>query len=128
MPDLLRHSDPDLPYRQAAEQAPDGVLIVQDGHIVFCNPRLEAIIGHKLEALAAHPFTDFIHPEDRALVIDHHVRRLRGEQLEPSYQFRVLHALGHCLLIELTAVIMSWGGRPATWSSLKPIEPASASS
>jgi PAS domain S-box-containing protein len=83
---------------------------------VFANPRTLELVGHSMDELRERPFTDSIHPSDRALVADHHRRRLAGEQVEPRYEFRVVNGQGEPVWVALSAVMIDWDGRPATLS------------
>ncbi|MBL8513866.1 MAG: PAS domain S-box protein, partial [Betaproteobacteria bacterium] len=110
----LRTSEQRL--RHVIENVSEGILVVQDGHIVFANPRTLELVGRSLEELKQKPFTDAIHPSDRALVADHHRRRLAGETVEPRYEFRVVNGKGESVWVALSAVMIDWDGHPATLS------------
>jgi two-component system sensor histidine kinase/response regulator len=104
-------------HRQVINNVTECILVVQDGHIVFANPRVLQLTGFSQEELFAQPFVAAIHPEDRPLVIDHHMRRLRGEDVEQYYQFRVINAQTRAVIwVQLSAVMIEWEGRPATLS------------
>jgi PAS domain S-box-containing protein len=102
-------------YRQLIENAHDAIFIAQDGRIVFANHQTAAMIGYQDEELKAQPFTFFIHPEDRDLVVQRHVRRLQGDNnLPQNYIFRLLTSVQTELVVQLSAVLIQWNGRPAT--------------
>jgi PAS domain S-box-containing protein len=101
-------------YRSVIENVGVGVLVVQDGRMVFANPSLVRIVGHPLEYLLAQPFTATIHPDDRSTVVERHQRRLRGEAVESNYGFRVITQQGEERALELSAVIIQWNQRDAT--------------
>ncbi|WP_136420110.1 PAS domain S-box protein [Herbaspirillum sp. ST 5-3] len=109
-------------YRQVVNNVTECILVVQDGRIVFGNPRLFQLTGYEREELFALPFVSAIHPDDRPLVIDHHMRRLRGEQVEQYYQFRVVNnQTGAIAWVQLSAVMIEWEGKPATLSFMTDI-------
>jgi PAS domain-containing protein len=81
--DELRKSEEK--YRILYESATDGICVAQDGVIKFPNPMLEKITGYSKEELTQKPFTDFIHHEDRAIVLDRHMKRLSGEEPPSTY-------------------------------------------
>ncbi len=99
----------------------EGILVVQGGSIVFANPRIEHLTGRGIEQLRSMPFTEAIHPDDRAMVLDHHGRRLRGEYVEPRYSFRLAKPSGEAIWVELSAVMIEWEGRLATLSFITDI-------
>ncbi|MFZ6656028.1 response regulator [Undibacterium sp. TJN19] len=109
-------------YRQLINNVTEGILVVQDGLIVFANPRVQSLTGYSAEELGQISFITAIYPEDRPMVIDHHTRRLRGEVVEQYYHFRVEnHSTRALIWVELSAVMIDWEGRPATLSFVSDI-------
>jgi PAS domain S-box-containing protein len=101
-------------YRSVIENVGVGVVVVQDGRMVFVNPSMIRIVGHPLEFLLGSPFTATIHPDDIAEVAERHQRRLRGETVDAHYSFRIVTEAGEERTLELSAVIIQWGNRDAT--------------
>lgn len=101
-------------YRSVIENVGVGVVVVQDGRMVFVNPSMERIVGHTTAALMAMPFTGAIHPEDKPTVIERHQRRLRGEAVEENYSFRIITAQDEVRTLDLSAVLIQWSNRDAT--------------
>jgi PAS domain S-box-containing protein len=108
-------------YRLLVENATDAIFIAQDEVLKFVNPKAEEIIGYSAEKLAKIPFVDIIHPEDRPMVLERHLKRLKGEELPSIYPFRILNKLGEELSVELNTVQIDWEGRPATLNFLRDI-------
>ncbi len=102
-------------YRLLFENANDAIFVAQDQSIKLSNPRTSEIIGYSEEDLLKMSFVDIIHPEDREAVIDRQIRRLSGERRLPTtYSFKIINKAGDNILIELSAVTITWEGRPAT--------------
>ena len=101
-------------YRSVIENVGVGVVVVQDGRMVFANPSMVRIVGHPLDYLLTHPFTATIHPDDVPAVVDRHQRRLRGEDVESNYNFRIVTQTGQVRTLELSAVLIQWSKRDAT--------------
>ena len=101
-------------YRSVIENVGVGVVVVQEGRMVFANPSLVRIVGHPLEYLLSQPFTATIHPDDVATVVERHQRRLRREPVEAEYGFRIITAQGDVRSLELSAVMIEWNQRAAT--------------
>ncbi|ARV18175.1 Sensor histidine kinase YycG [Curvibacter sp. AEP1-3] len=101
-------------YRSVIENVGVGVVVVQDGRMVFVNPSMERIVGHSTQALMAMPFTGAIHPDDVPAVVERHQRRLRGEPVEETYSFRIITDKGEIRTLDLSAVLLQWGHRDAT--------------
>ena len=101
-------------YRTVIENVGVGVVVVQDGRMVFANPSLVRIVGHPLDYLLSQPFTAAVHPDDVPVMLERHQRRLRGEPVESFYGFRVITQTGAIRSLELSAVKIEWGKRDAT--------------
>ncbi|MFS2032945.1 ATP-binding protein [Polaromonas sp. CT11-55] len=101
-------------YRTVIENVGVGVVVVQDDRMVFVNPSLERIVGHPREYLLSQPYTATVHPEDLPVMRERHERRLRGDEVDSMYSFRVITQSGEVRSLELSAVKIEWGKREAT--------------
>jgi PAS domain S-box-containing protein len=101
-------------YRTVIENVGVGVVVVQDGSMVFANPSLVRIVGWPREYLLSQPFTTTVHPDDVPVMQARHESRLRGEVVESMYGFRVITQRGEIRSLELSAVKIEWGKRDAT--------------
>ncbi len=108
-------------YRTLFENAYEAIFVAQDGKLVFFNPKTVMMIGYSDEEILSKPFIEFIHPEDRDMVIDRHVRRMKGEEISPIYDFRIIHKDGNVRRVELNVVVINWKGRTATLNFLSDI-------
>lgn len=108
-------------YRLLVENANEIILVAQDGVIKFINSKGLEFMGYSKEELLSRPFTDFIHPDDRNMVFSNYLRRLKGEKLPDTYIFRVIDRSSNIKWIELSAVLFTWDGRPATLNLLTDI-------
>jgi HD-GYP domain-containing protein (c-di-GMP phosphodiesterase class II) len=48
------------------------------------------------------------------MVVDHHIKRIKGEGVPPVYSFRVICEDGTVIWCELNAAVIQWKGKPAT--------------
>jgi PAS domain S-box-containing protein len=108
-------------YRRVVENASEAIVVAQDGYIRYANPQTTKLSGFAPEELLAKPFLDFIDAEDRARVRDNYARRLRGEAVDTSYEFRIHDKHGQMRWININAVVLDWEGRPATLNFLTDI-------
>jgi PAS domain S-box-containing protein len=108
-------------YRRVIENSNDAIFIAQDGGIKFPNPMTEKITGCSAKELAGIPFINFIHPDDREMVLERHARRLKGEKPPSTYSFRIINNSGEKLWVQLNVVTTMWEGRPATLNFLRDI-------
>ncbi|MBI4995750.1 MAG: diguanylate cyclase [Rhodocyclales bacterium] len=102
-------------YRQFVDDSPLGVLIVQDGIIKFTNAALGALAGYKPEELLGKPFLPFLVDEDRQRAAEVHARRMRGEPVPPSYEYRIITRSGEVRHWRLATRTIDWHG-PASHS------------
>jgi diguanylate cyclase (GGDEF)-like protein/PAS domain S-box-containing protein len=108
-------------YRLVVENAKETIIIAQDLKLVFVNRAAVDMTGYSEEILISKTFTDFIHPDDRNMVVDHHIKRLKGEEVPPVYSLRVISQDGSVIWAELNAAIIQWKERPATLNFLNDI-------
>ncbi|HEX8848336.1 MAG TPA: PAS domain S-box protein [Gemmatimonadaceae bacterium] len=56
-------------YRQLVELSPDGIMVHEDGCVLYCNPAVARMVGAATtEELIGRSPMEFIHPDSRALV------------------------------------------------------------
>ncbi|MBA7646690.1 Sensor histidine kinase RcsC [subsurface metagenome] len=108
-------------YRLLVENANDAIFVMQDQKVKFPNPRAVEIgryLGVDLEQV---PFINYIHPQDREMVIKRHISRLKGEKVPSTYSFRLIARDGEELWMELNAILINWEDKPATLNFLRDI-------
>jgi PAS domain S-box-containing protein len=110
--DALRESEER--YRSLVENAGEAIYVAQDGRLKFVNRAGIEIAGYSEQELISKPFIEFIHPDDRAMVGERYLKRLKGEGFNSRYTFRFIAKNGGIKLLELGAVLIDFEGRPAT--------------
>jgi PAS domain S-box-containing protein len=100
-------------YRNLIERANDGICILQNGKVIFSNPRLIELWGGTMEEVINSPFTNFIHPEELNKLVDYYNRRLKGEKVPSIYDSVLLQKNGDNVFVELSAGIITYQGNPA---------------
>ncbi len=100
-------------FRLMVQNAHEGIFIAAGGMFRFLNPRIVEIIGHRMEDLLSRPFTEFIHPDDRGMVLQRHYKRIQGENITSRYPFRMVDRNGNEKWVEIDSALISWEGRPA---------------
>ncbi len=117
--EALRESE--LRYRSVIENAAEGITVAQEGKLQYANTRLLEMTQISPGEIVNRPFTDFIHPDDRALVFERYQRRISGDDPPQNYDFRILGKNGKIVWVQLSAVRIEWNGRPATLNFLMDI-------
>ncbi|HWR69439.1 MAG TPA: PAS domain S-box protein, partial [Dehalococcoidia bacterium] len=107
--------------RLLVENASEVIAVIQDGLLKFINAKVTDFAGYLPEELVSRSFVELIHPDDRQMVADNYARRLRGEQLPNTYQFRVTHKNGDVRWAEISVALFEWEGQPATLALLNDI-------
>jgi PAS domain S-box-containing protein len=100
-------------YRNVAERALDGIGIIQEDLIQYCNPQLAALVGQTPDDIVGRPFSSIIVPEDRTRVEGIYHRRLHGEPVPSRYETILAHKDGHHVYVEIEAGIIQYEDRPA---------------
>ncbi len=104
--------------RLLVENTNEGIVVVQDGRVVFANRKTLQImerLGYAPEDLEEIPLEMFVYPEDRQAFLDAGRRWLAGgDDLSGLHQFRGVARNGQIRWIEINAVFLEWDGRPAT--------------
>ena len=116
--EITRRTDSEAKYQAVVENVNEGILITAAGRILYANPKALQLIGLDDTTARSRPFIEFIHLEDRERVLSNHLRRMRGEQVENYYHFRVAHAQAETRWLEISAVVFEWQGAPATLNFL----------
>ncbi len=108
-------------YRGLVDNANEAILVAQDGLLRFVNRKAGEISGRSMVELMTKPFAHFIHPEDRQMVADNYVNRMKGKSLPLRYEFRLLSVDGSAKWVEISTVVIEWEQRPATLNFLTDI-------
>ena len=108
-------------YRSLVDGANEAILVAQDGMLKFVNHKAAELSGYSETELLAKPFPEFIYPDDRALVVDNYVKRMKGEMAPSRYEFRLLFADGSARWVDINSVLIDWKGKPASLNFLTDI-------
>jgi len=108
-------------YRLLIENVNESIVAAQDGVLKFANSKAIQLLGYSKEELLSRPFIEFIHPADRAIVSTNYAKRMKGEEVSGNYLFRVVTKDGVIVWMEISAVLFTWEGRPATLNFLNDI-------
>jgi PAS domain S-box-containing protein len=102
-------------YRVLVESSPEPIAVHSQGVIVYANPAAARLMGADEPArLLGMPVLDFVHPDDRQIVLDR-IRRTQqeGRMAEPVEE-RFVRLDGGVINVETTALPTRFEGRPAT--------------
>lgn len=100
-------------FRTLVEQSLVGIYMIQDGRLIYANPRLVEILGYSEEGLTSRPVVDFILEADRPLAQENIRRRLEGEVQSIQYQLRMVRQDRAVIHVEVHGARSEFNGRPA---------------
>lgn len=99
-------------YRTLVERAGDGITIIQDGIVKFCNARLAAMWGGPVGEVIGRPFIDFVHPDSLPAIRERYHKRMAGLELG-IFTATLLRMDGSAVYAELNGGLVTHQGSPA---------------
>ena len=106
----LRESE--TKYRDVVERAGDGIVMTDEGRILFANAAFARMSGHAGDDLAGMPFLDLVPEDQRGMIADRVQRRLAGEDVPARYEVDLLHKDGTLFSVEASAGVITVSGVP----------------
>jgi PAS domain S-box-containing protein len=100
-------------YRNVVELAQDGICIIQDKLIKYCNPSLAAIWGGAVEEITDTPFTDYLHATALPIITDRYNRRQKGELVPSRYETVLQHKNGKKIYVDVNVGTLNYLGQDA---------------
>lgn len=120
MEDTLRESEEK--YRIVLRYSHDGVFLMQEGIVVFCNEAFAALIGATADDIQGQPIAGLIAPEDRDEVLERYRRRIMGADVPESYEFNALHRDGETrVLVHMNVGLGTYLGRRASIGTVRDV-------
>lgn len=101
-------------YKLVVEQCQEGILVVQQGQIRFSNPYLSDLSGYSNYELKENGIDNFVHPDDKELVLQRHFDRLSGKNVPQRYEFRATKKDGQEIWVSISGILIEWEGSPAS--------------
>lgn len=108
-------------YRRVGENANEAIVVAQDGILKFANLKATELSGYSKDELITKPFKEFIHPDDREIAVECHLKWLEGEKLPHVYPLRIIGKDGNIKWVEVNTARFIWDGRPATLNLISDI-------
>ncbi|MGA2933726.1 MAG: PAS domain S-box protein [Methanomicrobiales archaeon] len=110
--DALRESEEK--YRTLVERANDGIVVIQDGFIRFCNSRAAEMLGGVPDDIIGTQFTGYVQENEQERVLEIHRRRIEGRAAPQIYDTFLRRKDGSSLTAGINAGIINYRGSPAT--------------
>jgi len=90
-----------------------GILVIQDKKIKYCNSKIKEILGYSAEEIASIQFTEIIHPDDKERIKDYFLKRYDENGSSELHRYRLIDNLGKIKWTEINKEIIQWEGNPA---------------
>ncbi len=100
-------------YSRLVENSLTGIYINLEGKIVFANQQFAEIYGYAKGEIEGIENLKLVHPEDRELIEERRLRRLRGEELPSEYESRGLTRDGRTIWVSRRNTLIDYRGKPA---------------
>jgi PAS domain S-box-containing protein len=107
----LRESE--AKFRLVAETAPCAIWILQGEKLVYVNCYAENLSGYSREELLSMNAWELVDPEFRTMGEQRYSARLRGENPEPRYQFKIRTKAGELRWLDFSGARTNFEGKPA---------------
>lgn len=92
---------------QAQSDVGEGVMVVENGKIIYANHATTHISGYTMEEmLSFDSFLQLFSPSEHERVREKHQKRLLGEPVERRYEVIGLHKSGHTIHFEIAVSLM----------------------
>jgi PAS domain S-box-containing protein len=109
-------------YQNIVESSLDGIVVVQEGKLVFVNASSAKIFGYDSpDEMRDMSFADTIAPSNRYLVLEGYEGKSIGEDVLRNFEMKGLTKQGRVVDMEVNAKLVSWNGRPAVQASFRDI-------
>lgn len=104
-------------FRAVAETIDASIILIRGEETVYTNPGAEKITGYTGEELKSMNLLDLMHPDERDIIRERFVARLRGENVPSQYETRIITKTGETRWNFLSATVMEYEGKPAILST-----------
>lgn len=107
-------------YQQIVESSLDGIVIVQNGRLVFVNPSAVNIFGYRsAEEMKNAAFEERVAPGSKPFVVPADRDHLVGDDILKNYEMKGLRQDNKVIDLEINAKLVSWNGKPAILASFR---------
>lgn len=94
-------------------EANEAIVVLQNEMIVYVNPNGEKLFELPLEKLKGQPIINYVHPDDKELVINNYFKSVIGLDFPAMYTFRIISNKSkkiHIILVSTKQII--YNGEP----------------
>jgi len=100
--ELLRESEERFRGLFESIQDPVGIFVGKEGQLIDYNTAFKKSSGYTDEELKGKVFLDFVHPDDRAMVLEKYRTEYSEDEFPMIYEIRGVNKKGECIPLELS--------------------------
>lgn len=104
---------------QLMDAADEGIVIVQDGKLVYANPSVAAVAGVSMQQMVGRSPMDFVDPDEMRPVGELLDRILAGKTPSEVITMRWTDPAGRPLWAEVREIPSAWRGKPAIMALIR---------
>lgn len=108
-------------YRTLVENANDGIIIVQDGIVVYANPMMAKLDGSTVDAIVGTSILEHVYQSDLQMMEDRYRRRKSGETVPNFYEAVLKRSDGRPAHAEINVSRITFQGKPAELAIIRDI-------
>jgi len=117
--EALRESE--TKYSALVENSKDGIIMIQDGVLIFINEASTELVGYSPEEMIGSSFVKYAAPKYRDLVVRRYAERMEGREVPSIYEIELLRKDGTRVPVELNAMHIDFGGKPTDLAFVRDI-------
>ncbi|MBN2283367.1 MAG: PAS domain S-box protein [Deltaproteobacteria bacterium] len=98
-------------FRSIVEHSHDGIFIVNDRYqFIYVNDQFCRILGYACDEIRGRDFREYLTRESRDIVIERYLKRRRGEDVPPRYEFTIVRKDGQTRVIQISLSLVTGQG------------------
>ncbi len=99
-------------FKALSESSPFPIFVYRD-NFLYVNDASEELTGYSKEELLDMPFWELVHPDHREMVKQRGFSRLKGEDIIPRYEFKIIKKDGTPVWVYFTGRRINYEGESA---------------
>ncbi len=108
-------------YATLVQQGNDGIMIVQDHLLKYCNQKLLDMTGYTMEEVQNTPFLNYMGPEFAAVARERYEKRMAGMDVPRMYETEIIAREGRSIPVEVNASVIEYRGEAADMAIVRDI-------
>lgn len=100
-------------YKILFDNAQEGIVVIQNRHLVFFNPMILKLTGYNSIELQSMPINNLIHDADFQVIEEVYARVSNDDRFNFKINFRLKVKDGSFCWVEFSSVLIEWNGRKA---------------